>query len=819
MNINIILDGSVKNAPAAFVADVNYVAGFLDSLFNSTATINIAVGWGEIAGHALGSGDLSQSQVNTYASVSYAAVQAALAAENAPGAATLPAASPLAGDLLMGSAQAKALGLIGASSTIDGYIGLNSGVTYGYGVGVAPAAGQYYLIGALEHEITEVMGRFSLIADQPTDYTLMDLFRYSAPGVRSLGSGGKAYFSTDGGVTDTGDWNTSTFNGDLGDWYPAGAGASAPDAFNDIAATGKLNAFSQSDITLMRAIGWSTAPFVTGVVVSSATTGVQAAGASLTITLNLNEAVTVTGAPSLTLNDGGTAVYLGGSGSTALTFGYTVAATDQVVQSLAVQGVALNGGVIGSATDGAADFVLGGVPQTGPAVDPSGLGVTVQNFSLYESQALSAAGLTSSLANPAGDTISLYAFMDTGSAKSGLTLNGVAVADGQWVQVAPAALGTVKYQAAATPGSETLEVKVYDATLGRWSTYSTCTATTLAPATLSTTAAWVSANLDALQAQCAAGGLASITLTDTTTPKLSISAAQMAADAGALGKIKNAYWITASGVIGAATAVGIPVALRGKLSGGLAVSDSTVAVAANLTGLQAMAKAGQLASIAFTDGGSPVLHITAATLTADGAALAVITGPYGLVVTGTLSAAVATKLPATLTAHLTVGLAVADTAANVLAALAKLQTLATAGGLASISLTNAATPTLTLTTAQLKADVGALSDIVSAYAVSASGASKTFTGLSIGHFTAAGSVLDLTDLNSKTLSATFTENALGTAGTLNVSDGKNSASITLFGQFMAANATGTAAAAGIVAVSDGSSGTRLTYNAALALPH
>ena len=41
--------------------------------------------------------------------------------------------------------------------------------------------------------------------------------------------------------------------------------------------------------------------------------------------MNLNEAVTVAGGtPTLTLNDGGTATYTGGSGSNALTFSYTV---------------------------------------------------------------------------------------------------------------------------------------------------------------------------------------------------------------------------------------------------------------------------------------------------------------------------------------------------------------------------------------------------------------------------------------------------------------------------------------------------------------
>jgi large repetitive protein len=38
--------------------------------------------------------------------------------------------------------------------------------------------------------------------------------------------------------------------------------------------------------------------------------------------------VTVTGTPTLTLNDGGTATYTGGSGTTALTFSYTVGSGD-----------------------------------------------------------------------------------------------------------------------------------------------------------------------------------------------------------------------------------------------------------------------------------------------------------------------------------------------------------------------------------------------------------------------------------------------------------------------------------------------------------
>ena len=62
----------------------------------------------------------------------------------------------------------------------------------------------------------------------------------------------------------------------------------------------------------------------------------------VTLTLNLSEAVTVAGGtPTLTLNDGGTATYTGGSGTSALTFSYTVAA-GQNTADLAVTAVNLN---------------------------------------------------------------------------------------------------------------------------------------------------------------------------------------------------------------------------------------------------------------------------------------------------------------------------------------------------------------------------------------------------------------------------------------------------------------------------------------------
>ena len=66
----------------------------------------------------------------------------------------------------------------------------------------------------------------------------------------------------------------------------------------------------------------TTAPTVSSV---TATAGDYDAGKVLTLTLNMSEAVNVTGTPTLTLNDGGTASYVSGSGSSALVFSYTVA--------------------------------------------------------------------------------------------------------------------------------------------------------------------------------------------------------------------------------------------------------------------------------------------------------------------------------------------------------------------------------------------------------------------------------------------------------------------------------------------------------------
>jgi hypothetical protein len=259
LNINVTYDGSVSNAPSGFTWGVANAISYLETQFSSPITININVGYGECAGQALDSGTLGQSQCGLI-SASYSSVRNALLASQAPGATTLPTISPISGSLYLSRAEAKALGLLSASSAVDGYVGFSSDPNvFSYVAGANPAYNQYYFIGVVEHEVTELMGRMSFL-DQAGQYTVADLYRYASSGVRSTapgGSGSTAYFSLDGGATNLGSWNNYVQNGDLGDWYGSNIPASGADACSDYAPAGTLTSFSQSDIQEMRALGWA----------------------------------------------------------------------------------------------------------------------------------------------------------------------------------------------------------------------------------------------------------------------------------------------------------------------------------------------------------------------------------------------------------------------------------------------------------------------------------------------------------------------------------------------------------------------------------
>ena len=163
------------------------------------------------------------------------------------------------------------------------------------------------------------------------------------------------------------------------------------------------------------------------------------AGKTVTLTLNLNGAVTVTGGtptltlneavpygtPTLTLNDGGTATYTGGSGTNALTFSYTVA-NGQNTSDLTVTAVNLNAATVHDGAGNAANLSLTGVTQSGPQID-----TTAPTGSSRSPTPTGSSG------SPPAPTITSFS-PDQGTSASGgytkahkLTLSGTAVANSE----------------------------------------------------------------------------------------------------------------------------------------------------------------------------------------------------------------------------------------------------------------------------------------------------------------------------------------------------------------------------------------------------
>jgi hypothetical protein len=298
MNIVVIPGTNYNNAPAGFDTAVKYVTNLFDSLFTANVTVYINVDYGIIDSTNQSVPPLGRSNWNLD-SFSYSTVRQALINMGAPGSNTLPTTSPFPNATLwLTTAQEKALGFLAANfrpgpnafyPNADGYVGVASnatlmaqqnGATWSFSPTATPGANQFYIVGTLEHEFSEVLGRSSFdgsnaIQNAPS-YTIMDLFRYSQPGVRQLSAtSSNAYFSTDNGNHVYYYWNTHDaassqnfdVNGDLGDWWKDGGivngqpfQPTGPDAFLDLSPPGQINGISSFDQTLMQTIGWSETP-------------------------------------------------------------------------------------------------------------------------------------------------------------------------------------------------------------------------------------------------------------------------------------------------------------------------------------------------------------------------------------------------------------------------------------------------------------------------------------------------------------------------------------------------------------------------------
>ncbi len=202
----------------------------------------------------------------------YAQVKAALTAEalanptdaiKQAAVASLPATNPApTNNFAVTTAQAKALGLDQSYDGLDGYVIFSNAVSYTYDPNNRGVPGEYDFIGVAEHEISEVMGRDALLGYDFGDgngpsYDEHDLFRYTAPGVRSFAQNVPntpgVYLSVDGGVTDTVNfWSQSLDNDDYRGDNPA-------DPYNQYAGEGQAHALTSADMVDMDALGYNLA--------------------------------------------------------------------------------------------------------------------------------------------------------------------------------------------------------------------------------------------------------------------------------------------------------------------------------------------------------------------------------------------------------------------------------------------------------------------------------------------------------------------------------------------------------------------------------
>lgn len=231
-----------------------------------------------------------------------------------------------------------------------------------------------------------------------------------------------------------------------------------------------------------------------------------------------------------------------------------------------------------------------------------------------------------------------------------------------------------------------------------------------AASTVLDSSANIFANLDWIQARLNQHAMQALVLNDmAATPRL--TGAQLKAAQGALTMLSGQYQLAITD-LPLADAVNLPDTLQRHIDA-LSVTAPSSDIAAQLATLQSMLTSSHLNAIHVTDQALPHLTLNGAQLAADAAVLALLNGAYYLSYSGSAGAIAAgvSGLPAARQ----IDFAVKDSTAGVIAQLDALQSLAAAGKLNSISLTDSGIPTVLLTPEQLSSDALALSKLTGNY--------------------------------------------------------------------------------------------------------
>jgi FG-GAP repeat len=234
-------------------------------VFTNPVTITINVGWGEVAGHSIAAGNVAQSQFQSGTDLTYSQVFNAFAndhsnKDNLTAFQSLPASDPTnnpSARYRVTSAEMEAFGLSGdVGPTNDLYVGLSNGQTWTFDPNNRAVAGAHDAIGALEHEISEVMGRYGSLGSifGSNIYTPLDLFRYASANTRQL-SVGPGWFSIDGQHL-LKQYNDPSNGADAVDWLHPADGGFFGDSYGNNG-TNIVSAVTATDLREMNIIGWN----------------------------------------------------------------------------------------------------------------------------------------------------------------------------------------------------------------------------------------------------------------------------------------------------------------------------------------------------------------------------------------------------------------------------------------------------------------------------------------------------------------------------------------------------------------------------------
>ncbi len=174
------------------------------------------------------------------------------------------------------TANAKALGLLGPTPTVDGVIRFNSDFAFDFEPADGIALGQFDFVGAATHELGHALGFISGVDDidqlggilpgEAFSSNLLDLFRYSTES-RALGLGVTdytadprvKYFSVDGGTSEIAPFASGASHGDgnqASHWKDfLGIGILDPTVF-----TGELMVLTETDLRAFDVLGYTLVP-------------------------------------------------------------------------------------------------------------------------------------------------------------------------------------------------------------------------------------------------------------------------------------------------------------------------------------------------------------------------------------------------------------------------------------------------------------------------------------------------------------------------------------------------------------------------------